>query len=49
MHEDPLHLVPLESQDTIFAELNRRLPPSEYRLASTGEPVPVLPQGVPAT
>jgi serine protein kinase len=40
MHEDPLHLVPLESQDAIFAELNRRLPPSEYRLASTGSLCP---------
>jgi serine protein kinase len=40
MHEDPLHLVPLESQETIFAELNRRLPPSDYRLASTGSLCP---------
>ncbi len=40
MHEDPLHLVPLESQEAIFAELNRRLPPSEYRLASTGSLCP---------
>jgi serine protein kinase len=40
MHEDPLHLVPLESQETIFAELNRRLPSSDYRLASTGSLCP---------
>jgi serine protein kinase len=36
MHEDPLHLVPLESQEAVYAELNRRLPASDYRLASTG-------------
>jgi len=36
MHEDPLHLVPLESQESVYAELNRRLPPSDYRLSSTG-------------
>jgi serine protein kinase len=40
MHEDPLHLVPLESQETIFAELNRRQPSSDYRLASTGSLCP---------
>jgi serine protein kinase len=36
MHEDPLHLVPLESQETVYAELNRRLAPSDYRMGSTG-------------
>jgi serine protein kinase len=36
MHEDPLHLVPLESQEAVYAELNRRLPPSDYRLGPTG-------------
>ena len=25
MHEDPLHLIPLESQDAVYAEINRRL------------------------
>jgi serine protein kinase len=40
MHEDPLHLVPLESQDTVYGELNRRLSPSDYRLASTGSLCP---------
>jgi serine protein kinase len=36
MHEDPLHLVPLESQESVYAELNRRLPPSDYRMGPTG-------------
>ena len=26
MHEDPLHLIPLESQESVYAELNQRLP-----------------------
>jgi serine protein kinase len=36
MHEDPLHLIPLESQDPVYAELNKQLGPREYQMAPTG-------------
>ncbi len=36
MHEDPLHLVPLESQEAIYFELNRQTGPKDYRIAPTG-------------
>jgi serine protein kinase len=36
MHEDPLHLIPLESQDSVYAELNKRLGPREYQISATG-------------
>jgi serine protein kinase len=40
MHEEPLHLVPLEAQEAVYAELNRRLPPNSYRLVPTGNLCP---------
>jgi serine protein kinase len=40
MHEDPLHLIPFESQDAIYAEINRRIGPKEYRIVSTGNLCP---------
>src|SRR2546426_6444175 len=36
MHEDPLHLSPLESQEAVYAELNRRMGPKDYRIVHTG-------------
>jgi serine protein kinase len=36
MHEDPLHLIPLESQDAVYAEINRRQEPRDYRIVNTG-------------
>jgi serine protein kinase len=36
MHEDPLHLIPLESQEAVYAELNRRMGPKDYRIVHTG-------------
>jgi serine protein kinase len=36
MHEDPLHLIPLESQEAVYAELNRRQGPKDYRIVHTG-------------
>jgi serine protein kinase len=40
MHEEPLHLIPLESQDPVYAELNRRMDPREYRIVHTGSLCP---------
>src|SRR5438552_3063597 len=40
MHEDPLHLIPLESQDAVYAEINRRLSPRDYRIVNTGSLCP---------
>jgi serine protein kinase len=40
MHEEPLHLIPLESQDAVYAELNRRMDPREYRIVHTGSLCP---------
>jgi serine protein kinase len=40
MHEDPLHLIPLESQDAVYAELNRRNDPRAYRIVPTGNLCP---------
>jgi serine protein kinase len=36
MHEDPLHLVPVESQEAVYVELNRHAAPGDYRIAPTG-------------
>jgi serine protein kinase len=36
MHEDPLHLIPLESQEAVYAEINRRTDPRDYRIVNTG-------------
>jgi len=36
MHEDPLHLVPRESQEAVYAELNRKMGPKDYRITGTG-------------
>src|SRR6187397_1892343 len=35
MHEDPLHLIPFESQEAIYAEINRRTGQKDYRIVST--------------
>ena len=40
MHEEPLHLVPLEAQETIYAEINRRTEPRGYRIVPTGNLCP---------
>jgi serine protein kinase len=40
MHEDPLHLIPLESQEAVYAELNRKIGPKDYRIVSTGSLCP---------
>src|SRR6266436_1484103 len=40
MHEEPLHLVPLEAQPTIYAEINRRLTSKDYRIGPTGNLCP---------
>jgi len=40
MHEDPLHLIPLESQEAVYAEINRRLPANDYRIVNTGSLCP---------
>jgi serine protein kinase len=40
MHEDPLHLIPLESQDAVYAEINRRLSARDYRIVNTGSLCP---------
>jgi serine protein kinase len=40
MHEEPLHLIPLESQEVVYAELNRRMDPREYRIVHTGSLCP---------
>jgi serine protein kinase len=40
MHEDPLHLIPLESQEAVYAELNRRMGPKDYRIVHTGSLCP---------
>jgi serine protein kinase len=40
MHEDPLHLIPFESQEAIYGEINRRIGPKEYRIVSTGNLCP---------
>jgi serine protein kinase len=40
MHEDPLHLVPPESQGAVYAALNRGLEPKGYRITPTGDLCP---------
>ena len=40
MHEDPLHLIPLEAQDAVYAEINRRLGAKDYRIVPTGNLCP---------
>jgi serine protein kinase len=40
MHEDPLHLVPFESQEAVYSEINRRLGGKDYRIAGTGNLCP---------
>jgi serine protein kinase len=40
MHEDPLHLVPFESQEAVYSEINRRLGAKDYRIAGTGNLCP---------
>jgi len=40
MHEDPLHLIPFESQDAVYAEINRRIGAKDYRIISTGNLCP---------
>src|SRR6187397_1804678 len=40
MHEDPLHLIPFESQEAIYAEINRRTGQKDYRIVSTGNLCP---------
>ena len=40
MHEEPLHLVPLEAQDAIYDEINRRLDGKECRFVATGNLCP---------
>ncbi len=40
MHEEPLHLVPLESQEAVYAEINRRLEGRDYRIFPTGNLCP---------
>ena len=40
MHEDPLHLIPYESQEAVYAELNRRLDSRDYRISGTGNLCP---------
>jgi serine protein kinase len=40
MHEDPLHLVPLESQEAVYAELNKRSGDKDYRIVNTGSLCP---------
>jgi serine protein kinase len=40
MHEDPLHLIPFESQEAIYAEINRRTGQKDYRIAGTGNLCP---------
>ena len=47
MHEEPLHLIPLESQEAVYAEINRRLDGRATTASRHGRPVPVLPQDVP--
>jgi len=40
MHEDPLHLVPFESQEAVYSEINRRIGPKDYRINATGNLCP---------
>ncbi len=40
MHEDPLHLIPIESQEAVYAELNRLVQGREYRIVNTGSLCP---------
>jgi serine protein kinase len=40
MHEEPLHLVPFEAQEAVYAELNRRGAPNGYKLVPTGNLCP---------
>src|SRR5688572_9356488 len=40
MHEEPLHLIPYESQEAVYAELNRRVDSRDYRIAGTGNLCP---------
>ena len=44
MHEEPLHLIPLESQDAVYSEINRRLDSRRLPHRQHGQPLPVLPQ-----
>jgi serine protein kinase len=36
MHEDPLHLIPIETQEAVCAEINRRLEARDYRIVHSG-------------
>jgi serine protein kinase len=40
MHEDPLHLIPLETQEAVYTEVNRRLGAKDYRIGPTGNLCP---------
>jgi serine protein kinase len=40
MHEEPLHLVPFESQDAVFGEINKKLGPKDYRVHPSGNLCP---------
>jgi serine protein kinase len=40
MHEEPLHLIPYESQEAVYAELNRRMDARDYRVSGTGNLCP---------
>ncbi len=40
MHEDTLHMIPLESQEAVYAEINRRIEGREYRIVNTGNLCP---------
>jgi serine protein kinase len=40
MHEEPLHLIPLESQEAVYTELNRRVASKDYRILNTGNLCP---------
>jgi serine protein kinase len=40
MHEEPLHLIPFEAQDAVYAEINRRIKPRDYRVTPTGNLCP---------
>jgi serine protein kinase len=40
MHEEPLHLIPYESQEAVYAELNRRMDSRDYRITGTGNLCP---------
>jgi serine protein kinase len=40
MHEEPLHLVPFEAQDAVYAEINKKLDAKDYRIGPTGNLCP---------